>query len=341
MSFDEAQTRKERCVKLSEQTYDPEEIRRRMQQLPQPDGSVVTRFADATGSIRSTVYKPFSGVAFVKKDVNMPQFITNWRYGTVEAFAIEYCYAGSLECQIGEDYLYVSAGDIILFRTDPQLRRMCYPSSHYEAAQIVVYLEESSPVLNTYLSTVDFTLEMLIEKYLPHQRYYSMLKQPELLRHVFERMLHAPEGIRMMYVGVKSLESLILLASGLTPCETDAARRISRRQAELVKQVYSYVMAHPEERYSIDELAERFSICATQLKKYFQIVYGTSIQRFLREQKMRLAAELLETTDKKVTEVAQMFGYSNASKFSDAFCRVMGVHPKQYRMEHRMRAEAE
>lgn len=102
----------------------------------------------------------------------------------------------------------------------------------------------------------------------------------------------------------------------------------------MVNQVYRYVMEHPEERYSIEELAEKFNISSTYLKQCFQMVYGTPMQKFIREQKMKAAAKVLATTNLKVTEVAQMFGYSNISKFSEAFKSVTGEPPKQYSMHY-------
>lgn len=315
---------------LFESSHSIDEIRKKMQHRTRPDGGSVSYFEDHRGSICSTVYHPFSGLSFVKKDVNLPQFITNWRYGPVEAVSIEYCYEGSLECQIDEDYLYISSGDVVVFRTDPHLRRLCYPSSHYHAAQIVIYLEEISPDLSLYFDMVNISPEMIINKYLPDNRYYSILKNTEWLKDVFEKMIHAPDSVKNMYFGVKSLECLVLLSSQMCEINNNQIKKLSKYQAEMAKQVYQYAMEHPEERYSIDELAEKFSISPTQLKKYFQLVYGTSVQKFIREQKMKLAAKILETTDKKVTEVAQMFGYNNASKFAVAFKSVMGEYPKKY-----------
>lgn len=319
---------------ILENSYSPQEIREKMQIVSRPDGSTVSYYADHTGSIHSTVYKPFGGVSLVCKDVHMPQFITNWRYGPVSALAVEYCYEGRLECQVGEECLYIAPGDIVIFRTDPNLRMLHYPSSHYHAAAFMIYLDEPSPVLNMHLGMAGFTLKMLIEKYLPDNRYYSILKNTDLLKNVFDTMVHAPESVKTMYFGVKILESLVLLASEIPEINENPPQKVSRHQTEMVKKVYQYVMDYPEERYTIDTLAEKFTTSPTHLKNCFQIVYGTSMQKFLREQKIKAAAKVLETTDRKVTEVAQMFGYSNISKFSDAFKSIMGEYPKQYSMRY-------
>lgn len=319
---------------VSENTYSPNTIREQIQVVPRPDGSTVSFYEDHTGSIRSTVYSPFPGVSLVQKDVHMPQFITNWRYGPVSALAVEYCLEGSLECQVGEECLYIAPGDIVIFRTDPNIRILQYPSSHYHAIAFMIYLDEPSPVLKMYLGMADFSPDMLIDKYLPDHRYYSLLKNTELLINVFHSMTHAPESVKNIFFGVKILEGLILLAAEISEINEIPTQKVSRHQAGMVKQVYKYVMEHPEERYTIDDLAEKFTTSPTHLKKCFQIVYGTSMQKFIREQKIKAAAKVLETSDRKVTEVAQMFGYSNVSKFADAFKSIIGEYPKQYSMRY-------
>lgn len=311
--------------------YTPEEVRKQMRTTYQEDGAAVTAYEDCNGSICSTVYKPFSGAAFVYKDVRMPQFVTNWRYGPTDAFSIEYCLEGRLECQIDGRKLSLSQGDLLLLRTDPNQRILYYPDRYYQAASIRVQLDEPSSVLNMHLGMTGITLDRLIDHYIPEGEFFCMLQEKVRMKNLFETMVHGPETIKNSYYGVKILESLILLASDLTLVDEGSAKKSSKHQEELVQRVYQYAMTHTEKRFSITELAEKFSVSATYLKNSFQAVYGMPMQRLIREQKMRAAAKVLETTDKNVTEVAQMFGYSNISKFADAFKGVLGEYPKEYR----------
>lgn len=236
---------------------------------------------------------------------------------------------------MGEECLYVAPGDIVFFRTDPNVRILRYPGSHYHATSINVFTDEPSPVLDVHLQTAQFSIDMLIEKYLPDGQYYSVLAKTEELKRVFEEMKRAQEPLKGAYYGVKILEAMVLLASGAVDTNAHPAHRLSKHQAELVKSIYRYIMEQPERRYTIEQLSKQFSISATQLKNGFQIVYGLPMQKFIREQKMKAAAKMLETTDMKVTEVALMFGYSNTSKFSDAFLGVIGESPKQHSMKFR------
>lgn len=314
-------------------TYSLKDIREKMQVVVRSDGSTVSYFADHTGSIHSTVYTPFRGISLVHKDVHIPQFVSNWRYEPDNVFVIEHCREGRLECQVGDDCLYIAPGDIVIFRTDPNVRELRYPNSHYHATALVIHLDEASEILSDHLNRAGFTIEFLQEKYLPDGRYYNVLKSNSLLAQVFDNIYTAPQSVLQTYYGLKTLESLLLLASDVPVIDECPPNKVAKTQADMVKQVHSYVMSHPAERYTINDLAKEFSISPTQLKNYFQVIYGMPIQKFMREQKMKAAAKLLETTGMKVAEVASHFGYSNMSKFAAAFESVIGESPKQYSLK--------
>lgn len=325
-----------------ETKYTVEEIREKMQTVSRSDGSIVTFFKDESGEIRSTIYKPFPGVSVVQKDVHLPEFITNWRYGPVNAVGIEYCREGSMEYRLEDEEIRVMPGDILITRTDCTTRVMHYPSSHYHAIAFMVYLDEPSQVLNFHLGVNGVGIETLLEKYLPGGRKYSILRKTPLLSDLFGTLPSLPESVKSTMYGIAILGALTLLTADITEINEQMAQTIPKHQADMAKEVYAYVMKHPDERYSTEELAKKFSISPTQLKKYFQVAYGTSIQKFIREQKLKAAAIVFETSGKSVTDVAQMFGYSNISKFSEAFKRVHGEYPKQYRMRfYRVSGETE
>lgn len=79
------------------------------------------------------------------------------------------------------------------------------------------------------------------------------------------------------------------------------------------------------------ELAAQFSISETSLKNYFRGVFGQNISVYLRETRMKKAAELLSTTKLSVAEAAEQVGYVNQSKFASVFKKQFGLSPLEYR----------
>ena len=67
------------------------------------------------------------------------------------------------------------------------------------------------------------------------------------------------------------------------------------------------------------------------IRDSFKGVYGTAIYTYMRNYRLDLAASLLTQTDEPITVIAGKVGYTNASKFSEAFKNVKGKTPLEYR----------
>ena len=67
------------------------------------------------------------------------------------------------------------------------------------------------------------------------------------------------------------------------------------------------------------------------LNKEFCRVFGYSIHEFTLAEKMNQAKLLLENTDKMIYQIAEEVGYKNATHFTAAFKKQLGVTPKQYK----------
>ena len=90
------------------------------------------------------------------------------------------------------------------------------------------------------------------------------------------------------------------------------------------------------QNHTARELAERFQIAETSLKNYFRGVFGENLSTFLREARMRRAAELLQSSELRVAEIAAQVGYENQSKFAAVFVRSFGCPPLEYRRRARL-----
>ena len=89
-------------------------------------------------------------------------------------------------------------------------------------------------------------------------------------------------------------------------------------------------------RHSSAELARQFGISDTSLKNYFRHTYGCGYREYQNRFRMRAASAYLETTDKKVVEIAQLVGYASQAKFSTAFKKFYGMTPQEYRRTKRI-----
>ena len=138
---------------------------------------------------------------------------------------------------------------------------------------------------------------------------------------------------RTVLTKLKTLELLVKLE------EVDTERgnffpadcRCTPKQAVVARSVHSYMMLHMDRHITVDMLAEKFQLSKTQIKDSFRLYFGESIFRFIRNEKMLVAANMLRHTEKSIEMIASHCGYESASKFSRAFAEVMQSRPREYR----------
>lgn len=82
---------------------------------------------------------------------------------------------------------------------------------------------------------------------------------------------------------------------------------------------------------TVAELARKAHMSPRTFARRFRDGLGTSPLRWLVEQRVRLAQELLETTDEPVERIAGRTGFGTAVSMRQHFHRIAGVSPQTYR----------
>lgn len=100
---------------------------------------------------------------------------------------------------------------------------------------------------------------------------------------------------------------------------------------DLVQQVKAHIQSHMDGDLSIDQIAQSLYVGRTRLCLAFRRQTGTSLARYIREQRMDRARRLLSFTKEDVAWIGRQVGYVRPSSFSAAFTRETGVAPIAWR----------
>jgi AraC-like DNA-binding protein len=87
----------------------------------------------------------------------------------------------------------------------------------------------------------------------------------------------------------------------------------------------------PGRPWRLEDLAKAAAMSRTTFALHFRTVAGVAPLTYLTEWRMRLAERALREENVPVAVLAQSFGYTSESAFSNAFKRVTGNAPKRYR----------
>jgi transcriptional regulator GlxA family with amidase domain len=100
--------------------------------------------------------------------------------------------------------------------------------------------------------------------------------------------------------------------------------------ADLVKAV-RFIREHACEGIDVAEVARRVGLSRTRFAETFRHYLGESPMAYLGKWRLRLGAEMLQTTADSVAEVAVTVGYGSEAAFNRAFKREFDCPPAQFR----------
>lgn len=105
--------------------------------------------------------------------------------------------------------------------------------------------------------------------------------------------------------------------------------------SQRIRAVHALLTGDLSQRHTIDALSKQFYMDSSTLKREFRQAYGLPIATYLKEFRLKKAAELLSSTDLSIGQITVQVGYETQSKFSAAFRGWVGVSPSEYRKTYR------
>ena len=92
-----------------------------------------------------------------------------------------------------------------------------------------------------------------------------------------------------------------------------------------------FISSNLDSDLRIDRLCKEFNMNRTELYKQFGAYCGTGIADFIREKRLSMACNLMQTSDLTITQIAANVGYADYNYFSKVFRKHYGVTPREYR----------
>jgi len=116
----------------------------------------------------------------------------------------------------------------------------------------------------------------------------------------------------------------------------DTQNPLRPRLDERVLAVTEHIAAHLAEPLDVDALAAVARLSPSRLSHLFAGQLGISPQRYLERERMLLAQQLLDLTNRSVAGIAREVGWEDPLYFSKRFRRFAGFSPTEYRARGRV-----
>lgn len=120
-------------------------------------------------------------------------------------------------------------------------------------------------------------------------------------------------------------------------CPVSAYKASSRilRNTERIKAMLQYIQNSYSEPLTIGQIAQEALISESECLRCFREMIGTTPIRYLKQFRVQRAAELLISTEEKVSDIGEMCGFQEMSYFAKSFREIMGLAPSEYRKTFR------
>ena len=109
------------------------------------------------------------------------------------------------------------------------------------------------------------------------------------------------------------------------------------REVRRMQQVGAYVMAHYVHSISLDDIAAEVGMNRSAFCSWFKHCKGMTFSQFVMQYRMNTACDLLEHSQKSVSEICYLVGFNDIPHFVSVFTKARGVSPGKYRKEHSMK----
>jgi AraC-like DNA-binding protein len=96
-----------------------------------------------------------------------------------------------------------------------------------------------------------------------------------------------------------------------------------------------YIDTHLSEPLTVEELCAALFVSKNDLYKSFHSFFGKTVNAYVTARRIRLAEDLLSTTDKGIREIAETVGIENYTYFIRLFKKMTGYSPGRYRKRPR------
>jgi len=98
--------------------------------------------------------------------------------------------------------------------------------------------------------------------------------------------------------------------------------------------VVEVILDHPESNFTVESMADIAAMSRATFARHFEKCFARTPMDYLRDVRLRRAAQLLQVNASPVDGIARKVGYASRSHFSRAFSEQFGMSPAEFRGQY-------
>lgn len=151
---------------------------------------------------------------------------------------------------------------------------------------------------------------------------------------IYDEVQRLIEKMMMSYLDANEIEQIVEYGRQWIREKEQSGKKYEKEPSnteELVREQIHFIRTHLYEKLSLTELAAQAGLNPNYFNKVFKMMTGNTVNRFIIDERMKLAAKLLEEGNLKAYAIAELVGYDNYPHFVNMFKKTYGISPDQWR----------
>lgn len=241
------------------------------------------------------------------------------------------CMEGRYECEVNSRYcFYIGHGDLTIGTVGRTEAGGGFPTRCFSGLTLFLDLTLLEKQYVCLLPEMGIDLGVIRELAKQKPRRFVLHNRAEFLTIILS-MAEAERSHRLPALRIKTIELMMLLSDPDLAPKSETPVYISRKLAQLAKDVQRQVTADLSRHLTLTQLSAQFQTSPTAIKTAFKSVYGESLRDYMKACRLQEAQRLLRETDLPVSEVAAAVGFANPGHFSVAFRERFYMTPVEYK----------
>lgn len=179
-----------------------------------------------------------------------------------------------------------------------------------------------------------------------HDLYYKPVLNADKDYYIFEKTKHIQQAFQNLFwiykhytlknhayflsIQRKLQDIWIILYNNVFQSAEKTSSFSSRQDRKILKMV-EYLQIHFAEKFSLSQMADFMKFSRGECCRYFKKKMKMTISEYLLEYRLKKSLELLEKTDKNITQIANSIGFNSASNYTAMFKLKLKETPSHYR----------
>ena len=285
-----------------------------------------------TGSIKITIFPITTGIFLSLNEEQGSSIPFDEKIYNYELTTINQCLTGRCEFKHpGEAVSYISP-QLTCIARKRRMDAFYYPLGNYTGLEISIIESLIDKSTKDFLSIFSIDIEQLIQKYLKQTETFIGKTDTRLLTNFKELyQLLSTRNLGRIRLKVFEIFELLISEDVVSPSKSNY---LTSGQAAMARRTHDILTMDLSKHIAVREIAEELGVSETSLKNYFKEVYGSCISDYMKEKRMKYAADKLQNTSLSILDISNSIGYSNQGRFAKVFHDYYKCKPLEFRRNH-------